>query len=238
MARITADGIQGLIGNTVFYTVRGKAYARSKARVKAKKKNQPVNPLNTIFGTVSKHGSSMVKTMSTSFLFPFNRDVYNQARGWMRNLYAEHVNEETWELSARHSGMCQLNAEIDIRNFLKADITVIDSGNGLINVMLPALNPKKSFKAPLRTTKVNVKAISLTSPFKGVEKDCKMTSHQLTFNYANEEYGERTLQLETNGNTGDVAVLAIAFEYEIGETGYLRDIRWLPAAMIAMGKLK
>src|ERR1700712_109548 len=149
MARVTDKGIKGTVGNAVYYVREGNNYVRAKPRKKKKKRNAPENPLNAIFGLVSTYGSGMVKLMKAGFMFPFGLKTYNNARGWMRNLYAEHKDEENWDLSVKNSGMCQLNAEVDLRDFLRTDITVNDSGSGKITVVFPEINPKRDFKAPL-----------------------------------------------------------------------------------------
>ena len=91
MARITEEGIRGLVGNVIFYTRDGKNYLRSKPKKKVKKKNKDANSLTSVFGTVSKFGSGMIKIMKDSFLFRLRLQSYNNARGWMRNLYAEKI---------------------------------------------------------------------------------------------------------------------------------------------------
>lgn len=240
MARVTDNGISGAIGNLVFYTMNGKRYVRSKPGPRKKKKNQPANPLNTVFGTVSKYGSAMVKGMSSHFLFPLSRDTYNRLRGWMRNQYAEHKDDATWELSVRNSGMCQVNGEIDLRDFLRTDITVTDSGHGKLTVIFPEINPKKDIKAPLRTMKVNIKLIAVTSSFRGTASSYNLCTEQYSFIYHDTPVPAKHFELQSNAGTGDIAIAAIALEYETSALNgsYSKDTRWLPAAIIAMGRLK
>ena len=83
MARVTPEGIRGVVGPVVFYVVDGIGYVKAKPGKRKRKRGQPQDPLNTIFGTVSKYGSKMIKLMKTSFLFPFKRGTYNSLRGWM-----------------------------------------------------------------------------------------------------------------------------------------------------------
>jgi hypothetical protein len=241
MARITDQGIKGAVGNVIFYTMNGKSYMRAKPGPRKKKRGQKQNPLNSIFGTVSKYGSSMIKRMRESFLFPFNRETYNKVRGWMRNLYAVHKDDETWELSVKTSGMCRLNAEVDLRDLFNTDITISDSGNGKITITIPAMTPKTDIKAPSRTMKVNIKLIAVTSPFRNGAGTYNLCTEQYSFIYNNDPVPAITYQLHTNAGTGDIALIAMALEYETTDTGtgyYNRELRWLPAAVIAMGRLK
>lgn len=240
MARITAEGISGLVGNVVFYSVNGKNYIRTKPKKRVKKRNQPPNPLNTIFGTVSKYGSGMAKMMSKSFLFPFKLEVYNRVRGWMRNEYAAHHEEKDWMLSAKHSSMCQLNTEVDLRDYLNATITVSNSGNSRITVVIPEINPKTDIKVPLRTMKVNIKLIAVTSAFRNAPDPYSFCTEQYSFIYNNVPVPAKSFELQMTAGTGDIAILAVALEYETSDSGgtYSGDKKWLPAAIIAMGKLK
>ncbi|MEO7523597.1 MAG: hypothetical protein ABIT58_05845 [Ferruginibacter sp.] len=241
MARITEEGIKGTIGNVVFYTREGKSYMRAKPGKRKKKRNAPENTLNTIFGLVSKYGSGMVKLMKDSFQFPFGLKTYNNARGWMRNLYAEHKDEAEWDLSVKGSGMCQLNAEVDLRDFLRTDITVKNSGSGMVAINFPEINPKRDFKAPLRTMKVNIKLVVATTPFRIAPLLYSLCTKQISFIYNSDPVPASSFELQTTAGTGDVAIVSMALEYETSDSGndnYNKDLRWLPAAIIAMGKLK
>ena len=45
--------------------------------------------------------------------------------------------------------------------------------------------------------------------------------------------------LKLQAQPGDIAMVAVALEYEVaGESLSLTDPRWLPAALIALGRLK
>jgi hypothetical protein len=240
MARVTDQGLSGVIGKVIFYTVNGKNYARSKPGKRKKKRNQVANPLNTIFGTVSKYGSLMIRLMKKSFGFPVTRDIYNRGRGWMRNQYAEHMNDANWEFSARN-GMCQLNPAIDLRDFFKLDITVSDSGNGDLTVAFPEINPVNHIKTPSRTMKVNIKLIAVTSPFRDSPRPSNFCTEQYSFIYNNTPVPAISFVLQTKAGAGDIGIVVMALEYETSDSGvglYIKDTRWLPAAIIAMGRVK
>ena len=240
MARVTDQGIIGTVGNLVFYTMNGKRYVRAKPHSKKKKRNKEANPLTTIFGTVSAYGTRMIKEMSKSFLFPFKLGTYNRLRGWMRNQYAARHEDATWLLSARQSGMCQLNEGTDLRDFWKTEITVMDNGNQIILIEIPEFNPTKDLKVPLRTMKVNLKLIVVTSPFKEDVTACNICTKQYSFDYSNTPVPAQQFVMQTAAGTGDIALVVMAIEYETSDTGkgvYNTELRWLPAAAIAMGRL-
>jgi hypothetical protein len=243
MARVTDQGISGLVGPVVFYTVNGKNFVKGKPHPRKKKRNQPANPLNTIFGMVSCYGSKMISSIRTSFLFSFNRNTYNRLRGWMRNQYAVHGEEEVWELSAIDSGMCQVNEGIDLRDFLKRDITVEDAGGGKIIISLPELNPVKNIQAPLHTKEVNLKMLVVTSKFRDeTSSTTKLCTLQYSFSYTNVLQVAKNFELQTTGLAGDMALIVVALEFNktsgMDDTHYILDPQLLPAAIIAMGRLK
>ncbi|MBS1741462.1 MAG: hypothetical protein JST81_00390 [Bacteroidetes bacterium] len=241
MARVTEKGFSGAIGNYVFYTMNGKNYVRSKPGKRNKKQGAKVNPLNTVFGTISKYGSKMIMQMKDRFLFRFGRETYNNFRGWMRNLYAVHKDDAVWELSVKNSGMCRLNAAVDLRDLINTDITIEDCGNGKLKITLAEMIPRINIKAPLRTIKVNIKLVVVTSPFKDDVHQYNLCTEQYSFDYNNDPLPATSLEFNTSGGTGDIAVLAMALEYQTSDTGngfMNKDLKWLPAAAIAMGRLK
>lgn len=243
MARVTENGISGRIGPVVYYMMNGKQYARSKPVSSKGTKAKKRTALTSLFGLVSKYGTMMVKYVKDNncFYIPFGRTVYNNLRGWMRNQYAANQQEESWELSVRASGMCQMAEGIDLRDFWKTGITVTDNGSGNILIDLPEFNPKKDLKVPLRTMKVNLKLIAVTSPFKEAPVPCTLCKQQFSFEYSSSPVPAQQFVLQTDAGTGDIALVLMGLEFETTDSGNgmpLKDIRWLPTAAIAMGKLK
>jgi hypothetical protein len=237
MARVKVDGLSGVIGDMVYYIMDGKQYARQKPGKRNKKRNKPENPQTTLFGMISKHGSRMLSRMKTSFLFKFKRDTYNAARGWMRDQYAANNSNEEWKLSMKNSGMCKLNPEVDLRDFLKAEITVNDLGGGKIGVFIDKMNPVKNIKAPARTNEVNIRVVAATSGFGGKGSVAPLVyCEQYTFPYQNAFLPSKDIVLHTKGETGDIAVVAIAVEYKILDS-WSKENRHLPTAIVAMGRL-
>lgn len=243
MARVTEQGISGLIGSVVFYSVNGKTFVKSKPHPRTKRRNAPVNPLNSLFGLVSSCGSKMISRISSSFLFSFNRATYNRLRGWMRNQYATHQENEAWEISTIGSGMCQVNEGIDLRDFLKKDISVEDAGGGKIIISVPELNPVKNIQAPQQTKEVNLKMLVVTSAFRdNTSSPEKLSKLQYNFSYTNTMQSAKNFELLATGSAGDMALIVVALEFNktagVENTHYVLDPQWLPAAIIAMGRLK
>lgn len=240
MARVTDKGIVGLVGSLVFYTVNGKTYVRTKPGKRKKKRGQKPRPLNSVFGTVSRYGTAMVGSLKDKLLFPVGRDVYNRARGWMRNLYAARYEDQQWELSVRNSGVCPLNEEADWRDYFREEITVTDKGKGKIIVQVPAFNPKLTLKSPIRSMKANLKLFAVTSPFKETGPRYSLCMKQHSFLLSQKEVPANEFVLQTEGAARDIILIAVALEFSSGdgEDDWMKEKKWLPAAFIAMGRLK
>lgn len=241
MARVTEKGIVGLVGDLVFYTVNGKSYVRSKPRRRKKAKGAKTHPVNTVFGTVSKYGTAMMNEIKPSLAFPISRDAYNKLRGWIRNLYAEHQLDKSWELSSRYSGMCQLNPEVDFRDYFKSEITVTDKGKGKILITLPEIEARLTLKSPVRTMKVNLKLMAVTSPFKETGSRSNLIMETISFTLNKKTIPATEVLLQTKASSGHIALVAAALEYETEDSGkgqIEKELRWLPAAAIALGRLK
>ena len=241
MAKVTVDGISGLVGTVVMYNMNGKSYVRSRPKQRKKKRGADERPENTIFGIVSKYGTRMIKGISQSFLFPFGLATYNTLRGWMHNQYAAHKDEALWELTAKRNSICQLNPEADLRDFIGMDLLVTDKGNGKLEVLFPSLDPGQDIKAPLRTKNINIKILASTATFGNTAYPNYICLEQYNLDYNGGIVPAKNIVLDTKAITGDIGILLIALEFETKDSGqaiYNTERRWLPAAIIAMGKLK
>lgn len=245
MATNTQNAIIGTVGNLVFYTMNGKNYIRTKPRRRKKKRGEAPNPMTVIFGTVSRNASQMGKGMKGFFLFPFTLSTYNHLRSWMRNLYAAHGAAPEWELKAEPNSSSQLNTETSLWNLLQTNIGVSDEGDGNIMVNIPALNPMQHIKAPHDTTKVNMKLVVAHSAFTADKGPSYEKMEEYSFDYVNSELPSRQIRIDAKfpgfGTSGHIAIVVLALEFETNEMGRARknsETRWLPAAVVAMGRLK
>ena len=248
MARRSELGYSGLVGTVVMYEMNGKQYMRARPRQRVKKRGKAEKAENTVFGMVSRHGSPMIGEMKNELLFPFGNATYNHIRGWMRLQYGNNAAAPEWELVARTSMMGQLNRDADLRDFTEKAISVKDQGDGLVNIGIPAIVPVKDLKAPPRTVKVNLKAFVVTSPFNNMGPRQNMTLEQFSFAYGEKQVAAKKLVIDTKdprinltSTSGHIAIVVIALEFETADSGkglYNTDRRWLPAAVIAMGRLQ
>lgn len=238
MGRVTNDAIIGTVGNITFYTVKGITYVRTKPKKRKKKRGQVDTVYVSVFRTVSHYGAILVRQMSNSFRFPFGRDTYNRLRGWMWNQYADHQEQENWPLSMSNN-ICQLHTEANLLDFLKTGITVSDRGKKGIAVNLPAINLQQDLKAPLRTTQVKLKFIAVSTTFNKEPAMPGSCIKEYEFNYTDTLVPAQEIVLDTKAAPGDIAIVTMAIEYKIrGEILYSKELRWLPAAVVAMGKVK
>ncbi len=245
MAVRTALGYSGLVGTVVLYEVNGRQYMRAKPRSRTKKPGKATIARNTLFGDVSRYGTSLIGEMKEKLLFPFTLETYNRQRGWMWNEYAAHKDDNVWELVAKNNQMSQLNTDTDLRDFLEAAFTVKDVGKGLVSIGIPAINPVRNIKAPMRTVKVNMKLMVLSRPFMVAGTDHYLDMEAYAFDYVDNMLPAKTFTINTKPMKGiatdNIALVAIALEFETTDSGkgiYNTEKRWLPAAIIAMGRLK
>lgn len=237
MARMINDKITGAVGNVIFYSMKGEGYVRSKPGKRKKKRGQTDTIYVSIFRLVSRYGTAMIKQMSNSFLFPFGRDMYNRLRGWMWNKYSDNHGLLQWKLQTG-SPYGALNPESDLHDLLKVNIIITEDRREGIILSLAGFSPKKQIKAPMRTVEVNLKFIAVSCSF---EKDVPRPGYsmqQLSFAYNDRLVPEQRIVLNTGAKSGDIVMVVVAMEYKIsGQIGYSKDLRWLPAGVVGMGRV-
>ena len=103
----------------------------------------------------------------------------------------------------------------------------------------PEIIPVKHLKAPPRTANVKVKVVACSSAFRPRSINYAIEMKEFSMLYSNLTIPARDIKLKLAAEPGDIAMVAVALEYEVGvEKFSLNDPRWLPAALIALGKLK
>ena len=246
MARQTESGLQGKVGNTVFYEMYGNKYVRAAPGKRKKKRNSPPNEITSVFGAVSRYGTKMVSALQQYLLFPFSLFTYNQQRAWMRNLYAAHKNESSWELKAKNNLTSQVNLDSDLRDIWENGVTVVDEGGGIVTVTVPSIDPNLDMNLPANTRNITAKIFVVSSAFRMVPWPYILVKDQYSFETSKGVVQSREFRFNTAGNTGsctsaNIAIVVVAFEFETEMDGIVsinKDARWLPAAIVAMGRLK
>ncbi len=236
MARMENNNLSGAVGSLIFYTRDGKNYVRSKPGKRKKKRGQPASSNNTVFGRVSGNCSRMLKQLQPALLFKFGLYSYNNARGWMRNQYAANQQQPDWEISTRPNDMCQLNAAADLRDMLFVSVTVKDTGGGILQVSIPAMNPFRDMKKmPAGTVSVNLKLAVLYSAFEE-DSPAFIAIEQYLFDYKNTLLPAKEISVKSKAPAGNLAFIVLAIEPVAPNTRFEQE--WLPAAIIGMGRIK
>jgi hypothetical protein len=183
----------------------------------------------------------MIKNIKREFNFPFIQATYNTTRGWMRNFYMEFKDAPSWDLQVKTNNTCQLNAQSDLRDFIMEGITVNDEGNGLVGIHIPPLNPRKELKAPAGTAKVNLKLVVVHSSF-GISLASYSGMKEYRFAYTDELIPAQQIVIDAKQPSypvdGRIALVVMALEFEMPDGKINMEQKWLPAALIAMGRLK
>ena len=236
MARFEDGNLSGSFGNLIFYSRDGKTYVRSKPGRRKKKRGQPADPNKTIFGKVSTQGSRMLNILKRQLLFSFSLATYNNTRSWMRNQYEANQQQPQWDICARPNDMCQLNIAADLRDMLFTSLVVSNTGGGIMQVSIPAMNPQRDMKKlPAHTTAVNMKLAVLFTDFED-SSPAYIAMEQYQFNYANTLLPAKDIIIDSKATAGNLAMVVLAIEPVARDKTF--TVEWLPAAIIAMGKVK
>ena len=147
--------------------------------------------------------------------------------------------DKIWD-TATDNSMCQINTIVDLRDFLKTDVTISDRGSSTLVVSFPEIDPVRQLKVPARTTTVNLKVITVSSAFRPRGIGSEFCLQQFSFDYEKKTVQAKDIILKLQqAEPGDIAIITIAIEYEImGKDQKLLNPKWLPVAVIAMGRLK
>jgi len=161
----------------------------------------------------------------------------------MRDQYAAHSNDDNWDLALKHNAICHLNAVTDYRDLLRTDIRVSDEGGGRVSIDIPAIDPQRDLKTPVHNSRVNIKFMVIASPFKPAGIPCRLVKEEYGIDQQGGTVPAKTISIDTatvgSIPTGHIAMVVIALEFDATGNGqHNKEERWLPAAVIAMGRLK
>ena len=150
--------------------------------------------------------------------------------------YAAHNDEQDWKLTALNIP-CSLNREADFTDFLKVNYKISDRGTAGIYVSIPSINPKKDLRVPTRTTKVNLKCVAVGIRFDKLGAIPGVSVQEYEFPYSDKQVPAQELKLDTGSKKDDIVIVAMALEFKTSRQPLLsKDQRWLPVAVVAMGR--
>ncbi len=240
MARFENGNISGAIGNIVFYTMDGKNYVKAKPATGKRKKTQPRSPQVQSFSDASIYGTSVINWLKPHLAFTFKRITYNAFRSWLNFSIRQHQSESTWPLSVAGTLLYNINRESEIRDILLVLPSITSDETGNISIQFPSFIPVNQIKAPNGTTEVQLKLIAVSNPFSNAVKICSVKSELYIFSYDKNMLSENEIIIATNAKTGYMlfVIIAITFKGRRGGASILiTDTKWLPAAIMAAGKL-
>ncbi len=246
MARVTKEGgLSGAIQNLVFYTMDGKNYVRSKPIMLNKKKNRHQNRSVVVFGVVSACSSALLRNMAWDLLFRIGFKTHNAFRSWMTPLYQRymyHNPDGQWELSARHAAMFEINPAASLHEAFRVPIDVADAGEGRVKITIGELKPVQHIQAPRWTKSVNLTLQVLTTPFtENYGRQVVHYSEMHAYPYIQGQEPAKEFIVQTKNAKGHVAVVVAALTYNTRTTeepAYHTDLQYLPAAVVAIGRLR
>lgn len=236
MAQARGNLFSGAIGPVVFYVKNGKQYGRAKPGERTKKPTARMVERNTRFAEICKPSSKMLKYIKDKLVYRVGFNDYNRLRGWMYIAYSSNHAKPDWPVTVDNN-ICQLNPEADLRHYITANITVRTNGSEGVVVDFPSFNPLNVIRAPLRATKVTIKVIvSTAQPGMG---SIRMSGSSYSFDYNDTIVPAKEFVLNPDGmENGDIAIVTVAIEFEKAGAVFKTDPKWLPAAVIAMGRIK
>lgn len=238
MARITEKGLSGRVGPIIYYERDGKQYARSRPMYKKKRSRAKETDATSIFGVCSTASSSVGQSIRTRLKFAFGLPSFNALRGWVKKQYSLHFQESDWPMTNAYISPCQLNQKSDLRDYFFVPLEVRGIENGKLNVYLPSFDPAKQIVAPANTQAVIIRLILSGLPFAKQGLSEFHTEEEIKIRFADGITEAKNLLLENEGlQPGAIIMLTVALEFEIHEGVLFHAEKYLPAAVVAMGRV-
>lgn len=238
MATVTNNGLTGVVGSLVFYSMNGKQFARSKP-VYTKKRLKDLSRSSQVlaFGRISKGVALLLGTMKNRHGAIFTTGSYAAARGWVGRINAAMGQLPEWPLESRFSNGCQLNPRVDLRNCFSAGLWINDAGNGDIRIGMGAMDPLLHTSVPDGCNSLLIRFFCL-APLFGKESAMLVQQAEREIVYRAGQLPPWETTIHTGVQAGDIALVAmtVSFLRQDVQAGTETD-KDVPAAIIAMGRL-
>jgi len=228
------------MGKITFYVMDGKNYAKSKQGKRNKKRNAKQSPQEVVFGNASSFGTPIINHLKPYLLFYFKREVYNHFRGWLGNELPQHENDTEWNLSIADTGLYNINRDADLRDQLLIMPEVLLMEEGKLNISFPSFVPVKKIKAPAKTKAVNIQVLAVSAPFSDTRKILRISADNYDVDYNRLTVAAKEFVLETGNDPGNLLLIILSLVFMTCNSNahqYVQDVKWLPAAIVAAGKL-
>lgn len=236
------DGLSGLVGNLVFYTMNGKSYVRSRPEYSQRKRKQYSKSAPAqIFGRISSCASALLNQLQTKLVFSLKRDAYNQFRSWMLRHYKANAGLAEWPISCLPNDQCQLQNACDLRDVFRVQVSAEDLGGGNLRLTIPAWNPVQQLSAPPHTRKLLIRIMAYDVSFGVRSRIVSSAIADITLPSIKEAQSASETLLQLKGKKDDLLILSLSLAYETFSTNsgtQLADAAWMPAAVMGMGRRK
>jgi hypothetical protein len=230
MGRQTNIKLSGTVENVIYYKSRGEFYIRSKPQ---KVKRLPVAIKNSgIFG-MSARCSCVLRTLLAPILpMPASRTImYRVNRAfnlWLRT--GPFSNTDQVDAVPSFNGL-SLHPQNELGQFFKVPVTVIPSGNGQLQVQLPAFDPVLLIKAPVGTTQVQLQiAVAALKMDNSSLPDFFKTD--LSLDYIPGMLAARECDLPMDTFAGRLLTVAISLQYFTNNYVAVNQLTWKPAGIV------
>ena len=227
--------LKGKIANVVFYQRNGKNYARS--RPKKYKRTAAMKLRSRNFGIAASTAKLFRRQLSDCIPFPANRSMQSRFVGafakWIGKRDITDVMPENDIISLYDF---QFNERCRLMNRWKTHLTVLNTGNGLMQMQIPAFIPVEAMTAPPDTlfVKIWVAAVAV-NPASAVP--VSYFSTHLEIPYSGTETGPYLIDMPVQTDPGMLVLTAAALQFRVSKKGNVNtmlsdDPAYLPAAVV------
>lgn len=242
MARMNQEGLSGLVGNLVFYTMNGKSYVRSRPQyTKRKQKQISKSGQAHLFGQVSSCTSALLNRLQPNLLFPLKRDAYNQFRSWMMRHYKSNAGSAEWPITCLPNDQCQLQTACDLRDLFRVQVSVEDLGGGKLRISIPAFDPIQQLSVPPRTGTILIRMIAHDVSFADRSRIESSGLADIPVPFTKGVIPASETLLTLKGKKDDFLFLTLSLAYKTFSTEagtQLAEAVWLPASVLGVGRRK
>lgn len=238
MARVTEKGLIGRIGPVVYYEMNGKQYARARPMHKKKRTRAANNQAASIFGVCSGAASTAGHTLRAVLDFSFKLKSFNMLRGWLFKEYRLNHERTDWYLGQDFTPACQLNPQADLRDYLFVPVAIKSSEKGKLHLHIPAFNPVRQILHPALATSVVIRVLVMGLALRNEKQEPFFIEQKLTVNISDPTFPSSDLHFEHEQmKPNAVATVMVALSYYTNNKELIRDEKYLPAAIMSIGRV-
>ncbi len=226
---------KGKIANVVFYRRNGKNYARTRPRKYKRTAAMKLRSRN--FGIAASTAKLFRRQLTGLIPFPANKTMQSRFVGaFAKWIGKRDISDLIPELDISSLYDFQFNEKCRLMNRWKTELIVLNPGNGLMQVQIPAFIPVEAMTAPPDTVSVTVwVAAAAVNPATAVPGSSFTT--QLEIQYSGTVTVPYLVNLPVQTDPGMLVLTAAALQYQVSKKGNVNTIpsddpAYLPAAVV------